>query len=75
MTLLTAVTLSRNDETSPLAWGIVLGETVEHWTWFITYLMETFLLMKNPSMVMMSNCNKRLKVVVAQFALAALHRH
>ena len=60
ITLLAAITLDGNNKTLLLTWGIVPGETIKHWTWFATYLMEDFSSMKQPSIIIMSDRNKGL---------------
>ena len=69
MTLLAAITLDGNNETLPLAWAIVTGELIEHWSWFIHHLTITILALVTlpSSLVVISNREKGIDHAISQY--------
>ncbi len=77
MTFLTACTINGNEKMLPIAWGLVLIESGDHWTFFLNALKEYLFDLKpsGASFVIMSHWDKDLDGVVRDVLSKAHHSH
>jgi transposase-like protein len=75
MVLVMAATLDRNNEALPLAWGIIPGESEDHWSWFLAHLKTAIPLMASDGMVIISDRDKGLDTAGEHHFPLASHLH
>ena len=74
MLLLVAVTLDANEETLPLAWGIVPIENKDNWMWFMCQFSWDFIINTSTTAII-SDREKGIVQAVTEYASKAHHYH